>query len=123
MKKGPDNSALVSTSLLSSSPSLVAFGDLRPFSLENEDALGSVYTYYTYYNYYLSILMSTRVRTISHFHLKFRHCLLIASIPVMHFNIEDIQMKTSSKFDSPIQYFIVMANTGLSIQSINPSFI
>lgn len=31
-KKGPDNSALVSTSLLSSSPSLVAFGGLRPFS-------------------------------------------------------------------------------------------
>lgn len=30
-KKGPDNSALVSTSLLSSSPSLVAFSELRPF--------------------------------------------------------------------------------------------
>jgi len=31
-KKGPDNSALVSTSLLSSSPSLLVFGALRPFS-------------------------------------------------------------------------------------------
>lgn len=46
VKKGPDNSALVSTSLLSSSPSLVAFGELRPFCLEIEDALGSIYTYY-----------------------------------------------------------------------------
>ncbi len=35
-KKGPDNSALVSTSLLSSSPSLVAFGELRTFSYKTK---------------------------------------------------------------------------------------
>lgn len=109
-KKGPDNSALVSTSLLSFSPSLVAFGELRPFSLEIEDALGSTYTYY------LTILMSTTVRRRTNFHLKF----WLWAFQLCTSIIKDNQMKTSIKFDSPVQYFIVMSNTDLCNQSINP---
>lgn len=115
-KKGPDNSALVSTSLLSSAPSLVAFGELRSFSLETRDAQGSTCTSFTYY---LTVLMLTRVRRKTDFHLKF----ILWAFQLCSSTIKDNRTKSSITSDSPIQYFIVMSNTDLCKQSVNPSFI